>query len=240
MALKLPKTLQVYKSPKREAEVLQELQNAVEGFERTVQSPIHISDLISPRKGYWQRISPKKFDDTTIMFFSLGYAGHEYLLKQKDEGSRTEGDICWSPDGIEYKEEVIDGPFAHTFKKPIAITEVKITTKRTIATTKAELHSYLQQLVSYMSLESCEYGELRIWYVAPNGPPVIKVFTVREQLENLNKYKKQIVREAKKLRTALTKQDHTKLDLCQRDLCYRSKCDWYDACKPEDRWKEKK
>ena len=91
-----------------------------------------------------------------------------------------------------------------------------------------------------MALEHVERGELLIWYVAPNGPPLIKVFTVHETLENLKKYKKQLEREAKKLRTALTKKVHMKLDLCERSLCYRSKCDWYDQCQPEGIWKEKK
>jgi len=240
--LKLPKTLKVFKSPRREKEVLQSLRDVVEGFERKVESPIHISDLINPRKGYWQRVKPKKLSDDAIMYFSLGYAGHEYLLKQKDEGSREKDDLCWSPDGIEYKEETVDegGKFEHIYKKPVAIIEVKITTKRTPATTEGELHSYLQQLVSYMALEGVTYGELRIWYVSPNGPPVIKVFTVHETIENLTKYARQIKREAKKLRKALTVLNHEKLDLCERSLCYRSKCDHYDECKPEGRWKEVK
>lgn len=242
MSLKLPKNLQVYRSAKKEKEILQRLRDVVEGFERRIESPIHISDILEPRKAYWQRVSPKKFDDDTILYFSLGYAGHEYLLHQKDEGSKTEGDLTWSPDAIETVTIPIEegGPHAHDYKKKVAITEVKITTKRKVATTKKDLKKYLEQLVSYMAMEKLERGYLVIWYVAPNGPPQIVVFTTQATKQALGRFRKQILDKTVELRTALVAMDHTPLELCRKDLCYRSKCQWYDECKPEGRYKEKR
>lgn len=221
--LKLPK-LKLSLGHKREKELAQKFRDKVEGFVRTIDSPIHVSDLLTPLKGYWQRVSPKTFSDDTIMFFNLGYSGHEYLLGQDDEGGTTCGDLCWSPD-----KRTEDG-----------IVEVKITTKKTVATTSEDLHSYLEQVVAYMALEGQTHGELWIWYVAVLGVPKLKVYNVDATEYGLKQYKKQVVAAAKSLREALTAQDPTGLPLCPKTYCYRSKCMWYDECKPEGRWKPKK
>ncbi len=72
MSLELPKTLKLTRSLSREREMVAKLRATVEAFERKIEDPIHISDLLEPRKGFWQRVSPKKFPDSAIMYFSLG------------------------------------------------------------------------------------------------------------------------------------------------------------------------
>ena len=223
MSLTLPK-LKLSLGQRREAELVQKFRDKVENFTRTVESPIHVSDILTPMKGYWQRISPKRFSDDTIMFFNLGYSGHEYLLGQDDEGGTVKDDLCWSPD------KRIEG----------GIVEVKITTKKTVATTREELHAYLEQLTAYMALENKLHGEIWIWYVAVFGAPKLKVYNVDATESGLKKYKKQIEAGAKELREALTTKDPSKLALCPRSYCYRSKCAFYDECEPEGRWRPKK
>lgn len=221
--LKLPR-LTLSLGQRREKELLQKFRDKVEGFTRTVDSPIHVSDILTPMKGYWQRVSPKRFSDDTIMFFNLGYSGHEYLLGQDDEGGTIHDDLCWSPDK-RTKEGIV---------------EVKITTKKTVATTQEELHNYLEQVVAYMALDNVLHGEIWIWYVATLGSPKLKVYNVSATPTGLKKYKKQIEDGAKLLREALTTRDPSKLDLCPKTYCYRSKCLWYDECKPIGRYKPKK
>ena len=221
--LQLPK-LKVVRSKQKERELVQRFRDKVEGFERKIDDPIHVSDILKPLKGYWQRVSPKRFEDTAILFFNLGYAGHEYLLGQDDEGGTTVDDICWSPDK----------------REDTCIVEVKITTKRQVATTHDELEEYLQQLVSYMAMESCLIGEIWVWYVASPGCPEIVVYRVTSTKSALDKYRRQVKAGAKALREALSSKDPSHLPLCPRKYCYRSKCQWYDECQPEGRWKEKK
>ena len=223
MALTLPK-LKVVRSPNKERELVKRFRDKVEGFTRTVDSPIHVSDILAPRKGYWQRVSPKRFEDTAILFFNLGYAGHEYLLGQDDEGGTTVDDLTWSPDK----------------REDTCIVEVKITTKQRVATTHEELHSYLEQLCSYMALEDQVNGEIWVWYVAAPGCPQIVVYKVTASKTALAKYKKQVQVGAKALRQALNERKPEPLELCARQFCYRSKCQWYDECKPEGRWKPPK
>jgi hypothetical protein len=220
MGLELP-TVTVLRSKRKEAELVQKFRDKVEGFERKIEDPIHVSDILEPLKGYWQRVSPKRFDDTAILFFNLGYAGHEYLLGQDDEGGTVKDDLCWSPDK---REEA-------------CIVEVKITTKQRVATTREELDKYLQQLCSYMALEDTLKGEIWVWYVASPGCPQIVVYKVSATKTALDSYKRQVKKRAKELREALTAHDPSSLPLCSRQFCYRSKCQWYDECQPEGRWK---
>lgn len=220
----LPKSLKVTRDLAKEREVVQRFRDKVESFTRTVDSPIHMSDLLNPMKAYWERMSPKKFSDETIMFFSMGYAGHEFLLGQDDEGGTQEGDVIWSPDK----------------REKWGILEVKITTKKRIATTIDALQSYLEQLCGYLAFEDVTVGEILIWYMGFPSHPKLVVFRVEVSKEDCAKYKKKLLKEAKMLRTALTKKDPSKLRLCEKTYCYRSKCHHYDECKPEGRWKPPK
>ena len=223
MSLVLPK-LTLSLGHRRERELAQKFRDKVESFTRTVESPIHVSDILTPMKGYWQRVSPKRFEDSSVAFFNLGYSGHEYLLGQDDEGGTIRGDLCYSPD-----KRIKEG-----------IVEVKITTKKTPATTQEELHTYLEQVVACMALDNVLHGEIWVWYVATFGAPQLKVYNVEATVTGLKKYKKQIEAGAKLLREALNTKDPSALTLCPKTYCYRSKCQWYDECKPEGRWKPKK
>ena len=231
MSLILPKKIKLTQSLSREREIVAKLRANVEAFERKIEDPIHVSDLLEPRKAYWQRVDPKRFPDTAIMFFSMGYMGHDYLLGKFDSGSRTEGDLIWSPDGPT-DSMLVSVP-------DTIVVEVKITTKRTVASTKSELEKYLKQVLAYMSKEKKTKAEIWIWYLGNPSYPRIVVFTVELTEKDLKKYSKQMDKKVKELRMALDTKDHTSLPLCSREFCYRSRCDWYDQCKPEGRWKEK-
>lgn len=232
MSLKLPTKVKLTRSLSRERAIVAKLRANVEAFERKIEDPIHVSDLLEPRKGYWQRVLPKPFSDSAIMYFSMGYMGHEFLLGKKDSGSRTEGDLTWSPDGPT-DDMLIPVP-------DTIVVEVKITTKRTVATTKSELHKFLLQTVAYMAKEGKNKAEIWVWYLGAPGNPKIVVFNVELPDKSLDTYSKRLQKGTKELRMALTKKDHTLLPLCTKDFCYRSKCEWYDDCKPEGRWKENK
>ena len=232
MSLTLPKKITLVQSTARERQIVAKLRANVEAFERKIADPIHVSDLLEPRKGYWQRITPKRFKDEAIMFFSMGYMGHDYLLGKFDSGSRTEGDLIWSPDGPTDSMLVpVDGSL---------VVEVKITTKRTVASTQSELEKYLKQVLAYMAKEKKTKAEIWIWYLGNPSYPRIVVFTVDVTEKDLKKYSKQMDKGVKELRMALTNKDHTVLPLCSREFCYRSKCAHYDDCKPEGRYKPKK
>jgi hypothetical protein len=239
MGFTLPKHLKVHASTEKTKALVAGMRAKVEAFTRTIDSPIHISDMINPRIGYWQRISPKSFDDAAIMYFNLGYAIHEYLLGKVDEGGKVQKDICWTPDKRVYEWFTIEGHGAQ-HSKLVAIVEVKSTTVRRIYSTKRELHKYLEQTLAYMAKEHCVNGEIWVWYVGYPAFPRLQVYTVEATPQALGKYRKQIDTKAKELRMALTERDHTKLELCEKKLCYRSKCKWYDECQPEGRWKPKK
>lgn len=223
MSLTLPKTIKIGRLRSKERELVQKFRDVVEGFHRAVESPIHISDLMEPRKAYWQRMKPTSFSDNTIMYFSLGYAGHEYLLGGKDGGTKGEGDLVWSPDG----------------ETDTTIVEVKITTKRQVASYPSELEKWVKQILSYMALEKKLQGEIWVWYVAKPEYPELVVFSVTATRQALDRYRKQIKKKAVILRDALTKNNPSELPLCSRELCYRSKCPNYDDCQPEGRWKPK-
>ena len=157
MSLTLPKKITLVQSTARERQIVAKLRANVEAFERKIADPIHVSDLLEPRKGYWQRIMPKRFKDEAIMFFSMGYMGHDYLLGKFDSGSRTEGDLIWSPDGPTDSMLVpVDGSL---------VVEVKITTKRTVASTQSELEKYLKQVLAYMAKGKKTKAEIWIWYL---------------------------------------------------------------------------
>mgnify|MGYP005802075867 CR=1 FL=1 len=55
MSLTLPKKITLVQSTARERQIVAKLRANVEAFERKIADPIHVSDLLEPRKGYWQR-----------------------------------------------------------------------------------------------------------------------------------------------------------------------------------------
>lgn len=173
---------------------------------------IHLSDLLSPRKAYWQRIKPMYPTDLEIMYWLTGQ-GHENVMSRAsgyEHGETKEWNgIFYSPD------------FFHNFPA-----ELK-TRRRNLADEGKEeevYDYYLKQLKGYCAVENKTHGWLHIWALVEKQEdgttkPEIGCYEVdftEEELE-LERIRLSITKE--KLIFALNAKTHTELPLCPAWMC---------------------
>jgi len=233
----LPKSLVITRNPEAEAELMAHTRKWVEGAERT--PGIHASDLLDPRKAYWNRKNKQPFTDGTILTFFIGKILHSFILSAtenkigvdwaSDTGSKTSELL-----GIDYSVDSMYGGLPR---------EVKTSRKPFLRENDLleELRNYIEQLVIYLVAEGKTTGSLWILFTGLKGPdgktqPTYHVYdiTITESSSKILATKMIGIREA--LEKALKTNDPSALPLCREWLCKRSFCAHYDVCKPEERW----
>lgn len=244
MSLILPKSLNIERSEKAEAALVEESRKWLEkdSKERT---GIHASDLLNPRKAYWERKNPKKqpLSRRQVGLFFVGKVLHAFFLSalngedgtnwKSDTGSKFSDDleIFWSNDweknGIPYE-----------FK----------TSRAKYEQTNSDLGGYLQQLLIYMVAKKSTTGRLVVLMMNLPGKksegwgtfPQYRAYSVTVSKADLKKYKEQIIATRKELVLALKKEKPQKLPLCKEFMCGATQCPHYQLCKPEGRFGTKR
>jgi hypothetical protein len=84
-----------------EAVVLDAMRVSFAEDARTVDTPIHLSDLLTPRYAYWQRVKPKPLTDDEIAYFVSGRSIEDATWRlhgYEKGGARVEWGITFRPD----------------------------------------------------------------------------------------------------------------------------------------------
>lgn len=176
---------------------------------------IHLSDLLSPRRAFWQRILPLPATDLEINYWLTG-KGHEGVLSRASgydhaEAKQWEG-IWYTPD------------FFHNFPS-----ELK-TRRRNLAEEGKEAETYdhyLRQLKGYCACENKTHAWLHVWSLVEREKgswrtrPSFGCYEVDFEKEELEEEKIRLRKTRDLLAVAIASQDHRKLPLCDSWMCGR-------------------
>jgi len=174
---------------------------------------IHLSDLLSPRKAYFQRITPKYATDEEIMYWTTG-RGHEDALLYAS--GYEHGEVRdWN--GIFYTPDLFQS-------LPV---EIK-TRRRYLAKEGEEINTYghyLKQLKGYCAITKKQKGWLWVWCLVSKDDasgktkPELVCYSVDFTAEELEGERERLTKTKEALEEALRNNDHKPLPLCPNWMC---------------------
>ena len=211
---------------------------------------IHMSDLLSPRLGYFRMTDPKPPTDAEVGYFIAGLAHHDVILsimKRKsvdlsgatDEGSVKWGEVYYSPD------------YNMGFLAEIKTSRRWAEPKHTNKDLKAGYDSYLKQLTAYMAVDNKPVAALVVFYISLRADkknkitaPTFKAYKVTMSEKERMARRLELKDTEALLRKSVKAKSPKYLPLCEHWKCCRggfrgpatAACKWYDKCKPKGRY----
>ena len=243
--LTLPTSLTVDRNKTAEANLIEKSRKWLEKDSKD-RKGIHASDLLDPRKAYYDKINPQPLSDRMVGLFFVGKVLHAFFLS----ALTGEDGVNWKSDGGSTVDKELGFSYSPDWTdkkvKPNIPGELK-TSRGKYEQSKSDMGLYLEQLVTYMVGEKSEDGRLVVLMLslpAPRGEgwgtyPQYRAYNVYVSKADLAKYKTQLIATRKLLQKALktnSRKDITKLPLCREFKCGKSQCPHYSKCKPEGRW----
>ncbi len=173
---------------------------------------IHLSDLLSPRRAYWQKIKPMYPTDLEIQYWLTGQ-GHEKAFSRAFGYEHAEAKE-W--EGIKYSPD-----FFHNFP-----TELK-TRRGNLAEEGKEAETYnyyLKQLLGYCALEEKTMGWLHVWSLVEKQEdgttkPEIACYEVHFTNQELEEERKRLLNIRLLLMECISRKNHTTLPKCEKWMC---------------------
>jgi hypothetical protein len=179
---------------------------------KTPRTGIHLSDLISPRRAYWERVKPLPATDKEIQYWLIG-RGHEEALHEAS-GFRH---------GVEQEVEgiVFTPDFFHNFPDE-SKTRRGYLAKPGEETIKYDY--YLKQLRGYCALTGSSQGWLRVWSLMEkqddfSTAPEFAAYRVEFTIGELTKELQNLIVTRASLVEALRQGNHKLLSQCPEWMC---------------------
>ena len=235
MAISIPDSVKLKRNKTAEKLLLDKSREWLDKQERT--DGWHASDILNPRKAFFQRLLNTPTEDRKIPIFLVGKVLHAFVLGamaegvdlgKTDEGSSfsQELGIWYSPDWD--KGDIAEFKTSRAFKEPESIDDVS---------------SYVEQLLIYMAAKDRTDAELWVLYLnlkdaKRRTSPEFRAYRVSIAPSDLPSLKEQIGFTREALDRAVITGDHTPLPLCWKFICSPDHCSFWDRCKPEGRWQE--
>ena len=236
--------------PKLEEQINKAARVALGKKDESRVSGLHMSDILSPRLGYFRMTDPKPPTDAEVGYFIAGLAHHDVILsimKRKtidptgatDEGSVKWGEVYYSPD------------YNMGFLAEIKTTRRQWEPKHTNKDLKEAYDSYLKQLTAYMAVDDKPVAALIVFYITlradkqnKNTAPTFKAYKVTMSEKERIARRAELKATTKLLQIAVKKKNFKSLPLCEHWKCARggyrgpatAACKWYENCKPKDRY----
>lgn len=189
----------------------------------------HVSDLLYPRKSYFQRVDPQPMTDLQALYFTAGRAHHGVLEAclgkwEKPKGDRVDAGefekhgIYYSPDlRMPYPWEIKTSRMEYPPKD-----------------LKKGFEGYLKQLSKYQACMDDERGGLLVFFLGLREGfrklPALHFYQVKMSADERKKEVAHIKKVATALDTAVKTKKHDKLELCPAWMC--GDCPWKAKCKP--------
>ena len=215
---------------------------------------IHASDLLDPRKAYWNRQHKEELDDRMTGNFVVGKVLHAFFstaMNKKKGLSLEDTDVggTWDKSlGISFSNDWQKD--CNTKESPNGIPYELKTSRALNEQTNRDLSSYLEQLCIYMAAKLSLVGRLVVLRLMAKDKkkgwgtyPQYRAYEISWTKKDLADYRKQIISTAKLLATAIkTKKpkDIKMLPLCREWKCGEGNCGHFKLCKPEGRFGQKK
>lgn len=239
--LKLPQSLTVDRNKKAEENLINKSRLWLEKDSKD-RTGIHASDLLDPRKAYYDKVNPQPLSNRMVGLFFVGKVLHAFFLS----ALTGETGVNWKSDGGSTIDKELGFSYSPDWCKDGIPGELK-TSRSKYEQSKSDLGGYLEQLLIYMVGKKSEEGRLVVLLLslpAPRGEgwgtyPQYRAYNVHVSKADLTKYKSQLVATRQLLVHALKtnkRSDIAKLPLCREFKCGRTQCPHYDNCKPEGRY----
>lgn len=239
--LKLPTSLTVTRNKKAEEKLVEKTRQWLikDSSER---KGVHASDLLDPRKAYYDRVNPQPLSNRMVGLFVVGKVLHAFFLSALAGETGTN----WKSDGGSTIDKELGISFSPDWVKSGIPGELK-TSRAKYEQTVSDMKLYLEQEMIYQAGLKSKDGRLATLMLslpAPRGEgfgtyPQYRCYDIQCSKADLAKYRKQIIFFRKLLEKALkTKKraDINKLPLCRDFKCSRSACPHFAICKPEGRY----
>jgi len=244
--LALPALIQIDRNKKAEVGLVDKTRAWLEK-DSSDRKGIHASDLLDPRKAYYDKTQTKvPLSERLVGLFFVGKVLHAFFLS----ALTGEDGVNWKSDGGSTIDKTLGISYSPDWCKNGVPGELK-TSRGKYEMRPSDLSLYLEQLMIYMTGEKSTYGRLVVLMTnlpAPPGQgwgtyPQYRCFDINVTKTALAEYAKQIIRVRKALVLALkTKKakNINALPLCREFKCGKSQCPHYLVCKPEGRFGTKR
>lgn len=246
----LPK-LEIERNEDAEDALVETTKQWLEGEDKERDPRIHASDLLDPRKAYWNRQHKEEVTPRMAGNFMVGKVLHAFFstsMNKKSGLSLVDTDVGGTWDSS------LGISFSNDWEKKVKTKDspngipYELKTSRTInEQTIKDLSSYLEQLCIYMAAKMSLIGRLVVLRLMGKDTkkghgsyPQYRAYEITWTKKSLADYRKQIVTASKLLTRALKTKKPKLLPLCREWKCGESNCGHWSLCKPEGRFGIKK
>jgi CRISPR/Cas system-associated exonuclease Cas4 (RecB family) len=185
-------------------------------------STLHVSDLIYPRKAYFNRVNPKPPSEKDLLYWSAGKAHHELLETLYKERLAKEQAVEW---------ENIHGHYDLLAKNGEVI-EFKTTRTQTEYTIDNLPEGYLTQLKYYLAMQEKLKGKIIVFYLgireSNHYVPKLVTYGVSLTREEVKEIRAEMLARKKGLMNALALLNPSLLPECPSWMCQN--CKYVDFC----------
>jgi len=206
--------MEIHRNKSIEKWCLEEIQN---NYGKDTREGIHLTDLLTPRKKYWQIMKPMKPSIEDISLWTSGSAIEYRVLSAMGykKGETKE----WN--GIKYSVDSFMGNIPAEIK----------TRRRLLAEEGREVETYehyLNQLKGYCAIENITKGWLIILSLlekqddSNKTAPEWAFYDVTFTDEELEEERGRLLKTKMGIEDALKKRDHSDLPLCPRWMCSKT------------------
>jgi len=231
--------MKIVRVPKMEAWTLEATKAWLQARPRA--KGVHVSDLLTPRKGYWKVVDPRPMTDAEAGYFVAGLGHHaviEGIIGKADHSavknvlSTDAGAYEWR--GIHYSPDVLT-PHPLEIKTSRSRYGPKSQSERSLL---VEYEHYLKQLRAYCAIRGDGRGDLLVFYlnlenkVTKKTTPTFQWYTITLTPEEIGKIQADLLAGKTALAKAIKTKKHRPLPLCPEWLCRG--CQWIDKCTPWD------
>lgn len=222
--------------------------------DRRIRKPnvYHVSDLLYPRKAYFDVTGYKPASDGAMGYFLTGRMLHSLLQAALGKQFEEEVRITFADTDLVVVGH-IDLPLS------AGPTELKSTRKWTIPDEADQ--GYIKQLQMYCAGKNVQVGFVVVLYICPGRKwdgsagtkPQLRAWRVTFSTEELEQTRQEMRAGVEALNKAITTLDHKILPLCPGWMCGRAakkvkvkgklveqpaeiECQYYESCQPEGRY----
>ncbi len=241
--LTIPKSLQIERSKSAEQKLTDETKAWLEKDSKD-RSGVHASDLLDPRKAYYDKKYPQPMTNRMVGLFFFGKVLHAFFLSALN----GEDGVNWKSDMGSTFHKKLKIQYSNDWEKNGIPYELK-TSRGKYEQKNRDLHLYCEQLLIYMVAKKSTIGRLVVLMAnlpAPRGEgwgtfPQYRAYSVTISKADLAKYEAEIILTRTKLEKALasnTDKAIRALPLCRTFKCGDGNCPHWDRCKPEGRYEK--
>jgi hypothetical protein len=201
---------------------------------------IHASDLLDPRKAYWNRKHKEVMTPKMVGNFFVGKTLHAFFLT----ALKGKKGIDWSTDTGGHWDKELGITYSQDFEDDTGKIPGELKTSRALnEQTKADLKTYVEQLCIYMAAKTSLLGRLVVLRLMGKDTskgwgsyPQYRAYQITWTKKDLADYRKQIKDTAVLLTKAIKTKKPKLLPLCREWKCGEGNCGHWNVCKPEGRY----